>query len=282
MVLSREAAGRVPGKPVWFGPCQPLFVSPHLFLHLKLNPRHTQLLSGVPLAFIRVSTVFSLPGNVSLPFPLPGRAFPHRTTKSASVDWSHSGGTRRDQIAIVYIMVNKWKRKSLSCVRLFATPWTVRGILQARILEWVAFPFSRMVNKGLCFTKLPVVLIPPRLFCSLRTHLLSPWHKMTHCWSLLREERLPGRRAGMRPPTWKGLGKEVATHSSILACRIPWTEEPGGLMFMGSQRVGHDWVTKHTWIGRWAAWADLPVLRVWARSCTPDFHSHPLSQNWVT
>ena len=34
--------------------------------------------------------------------------------------------------------------KSLSCVRLFATPWTVvRGILQARILEWVAFPFSR-------------------------------------------------------------------------------------------------------------------------------------------
>ena len=35
----------------------------------------------------------------------------------------------------------KWK--SLSCVRLFATPWTVRGILQARILVWVAFPFSR-------------------------------------------------------------------------------------------------------------------------------------------
>ena len=52
-----------------------------LFFHLKLNPRHIQLLSGVPLAFIRVSTVFSLPGSVSLPFPLPGRAFPHRTTK---------------------------------------------------------------------------------------------------------------------------------------------------------------------------------------------------------
>ena len=35
--------------------------------------------------------------------------------------------------------------------------------------------------------------------------------------------------------------KEVmATHSSILARRIPWTEEPGGLQSMGSQRVGHD------------------------------------------
>ena len=34
------------------------------------------------------------------------------------------------------------------------------------------------------------------------------------------------------------LKKEMATHSSILAWRIPWTEEPGGLQSMGSQRVG--------------------------------------------
>ena len=33
--------------------------------------------------------------------------------------------------------------------------------------------------------------------------------------------------------------KDVATFSSILAWRIPWTEEPGGLQFIGSQRVGH-------------------------------------------
>ena len=33
------------------------------------------------------------------------------------------------------------------------------------------------------------------------------------------------------------LGKEMATHSSILACKISWTEEPGGLQSMGSQRV---------------------------------------------
>ena len=35
--------------------------------------------------------------------------------------------------------------------------------------------------------------------------------------------------------------KEMATHSSILAWRIPWTKEPGGLLSMGSHRVGYDW-----------------------------------------
>ena len=40
------------------------------------------------------------------------------------------------------------------------------------------------------------------------------------------------------------LEKEMATHASVLAWRIPWTEEPDRLQSMGSQRVGHDWVTK--------------------------------------
>ena len=40
------------------------------------------------------------------------------------------------------------------------------------------------------------------------------------------------------------LGKGMATHSSILAWRIPWTEEPGGLQSMGSQRIGHDLPTE--------------------------------------
>ena len=40
---------------------------------------------------------------------------------------------------------------------------------------------------------------------------------------------------------WKDpLEKGVATHSSILTWRVPWTEEPGGLQSMGSQRVRHD------------------------------------------
>ena len=48
----------------------------------------------------------------------------------------------------------------------------------------------------------------------------------TQIWSLGREDALE---------------KETATRSSILAWRIPWTEEPDGLQSMGSQRVRHGW-----------------------------------------
>ena len=63
-------------------------------------------------------------------------------------------------------------------------------------------------------------------------------------------------QAGKNPPTmWEtrvwSLGckdppeEGMATHSSVLAWRIPWTEKPGGLKSMGLQRVGHNWATKH-------------------------------------
>ena len=58
--------------------------------------------------------------------------------------------------------------------------------------------------------------------------------QMVRCLSTMRE-------------TWVGslgreesLEKEMVTHSSTLAWKIPWTEEPGRLQSMGSQRVGHD------------------------------------------
>ena len=49
------------------------------------------------------------------------------------------------------------------------------------------------------------------------------------------------QETGVRSLSWTDhLEKEMATHSSILAWRNPWTEEPGGLQSMGSQRDGHD------------------------------------------
>ena len=42
------------------------------------------------------------------------------------------------------------------------------------------------------------------------------------------------------------LEEDMTIHSGILAWRIPWAEEPGGLQSMGSQRVGHDYMTEHT------------------------------------
>ena len=57
-------------------------------------------------------------------------------------------------------------------------------------------------------------------------HLPIMWE--TRVWSLGQEDPLE---------------REMATHSSTLAWKILWVEEPGRLQFMGSQRVGHDWVT---------------------------------------
>ena len=55
-------------------------------------------------------------------------------------------------------------------------------------------------------------------------------------------KRLPAvRETQVRSLGWEdALEKEMATHLSILAWRIPWIEEPGGLQSMGLQRVGHD------------------------------------------
>ena len=59
---------------------------------------------------------------------------------------------------------------------------------------------------------------------------------------------------GSIPGSGRSLEKEMATHSSTLAWRIPWTEEPGGLQSMGWQRVGHAWATSLHFI------VDLPSL----------------------
>ena len=56
-----------------------------------------------------------------------------------------------------------------------------------------------------------------------------------------RIKHLPAmQETGVRPLGWEDpLEKEMAAHSSILAWRISWTEEPDGLQSTGSQRVGH-------------------------------------------
>ena len=58
-------------------------------------------------------------------------------------------------------------------------------------------------------------------------------------------KRLPAvRETRVQSLDWEDpLEKEMATHSSTLAWKIPWTEEPGRLQSMGLQRVGHDWAT---------------------------------------
>ena len=122
----------------------------------------------------------------------------------------------------------------------------VHGILQARILEWVTISFSSWFSVGVrkeysenanvsMFLNL-VSLMVSFIYISLRTSSVPA--------SLVAQmvKTLP---AVLETQVWllggeDALEKGIATHSSILAWRIPWTEEPGGLWSMGSQRVGHD------------------------------------------
>ena len=65
-------------------------------------------------------------------------------------------------------------------------------------------------------------------------------------WYSGKESACSAGEPGSIPGLENSLEEKMSTHSSILAWEIPWTEEPGGLQFMGLQRVGHNWGTKHS------------------------------------
>ena len=150
---------------------------------------------------------------------------------------------------------------------------SVHGILQARILEWIALPFSRWSSHPRNRTQ--VSCIAGRLFTIweadhfslLETHSLLITEDIaiilfslyltgfsfstsfdisyTFLWAFLvvqTAKNLPAmQEIWVQSLARKdSLEKEMVIHSSILAWRIPWTEEPGQLQSMGSQRVRHD------------------------------------------
>ena len=108
----------------------------------------------------------------------------------------------------------------------YCGPGTVLGIENAKISEMCLRPLITHV--------------------CLRLELASTqtWSGRSWCLSLKRN-CLQWKRLELHPCLGREdpLEKERATHSSILAGRIPWREEPGGLQTLGSQRVRHDWMT---------------------------------------
>ena len=80
--------------------------------------------------------------------------------------------------------------------------------------------------------------------CCANCFTLNSWENQTSLMAQM-VKRLPTMwEIWVQYLGWEDLlEKEMATHSSILAWKIPWMEEPGRLQSMGSQRVRHDWVT---------------------------------------
>ena len=145
---------------------------------------------------------------------------------------------------------------------------SVLEISRARILEWVALsyfkesshPGIKPMSSALASRVLyhwttrggpvdPVNAAKSEcpdffFYSSLRITLRSGWGRGFPYGSA--EKNLPAMQKTKETWGWSlgrddPLEKEMATHSSILAWEIPWTEEPGGLQSIGSQRVGHDW-----------------------------------------
>ena len=104
--------------------------------------------------------------------------------------------------------------------------------LSSGIWVWAVITLSQLFA---CFRRQACFLKEYRMYrgTSLVAQMVKnlPAVQETRVWSL-----------GQEDPLEKGM----ATHSSILAWRIPWTEEPGQLWSLKSQRVGHDWVTNTT------------------------------------
>ena len=122
---------------------------------------------------------------------------------------------------------------------------SVYGILQARILEWVAMSSCRGSSWprdqiSISYQKPPYTHTHTHTYVHIYTHRASQVALVVKNPTVIHETWV--RSLGGEDP----LEKEMVTHSSILAWRIPWTEEPGGLQSIGSQRVGHDWVHTHT------------------------------------
>ena len=111
---------------------------------------------------------------------------------------------------------------------------SVHGILQARVLEWIVIPFFRRSSPPRDQSQ--VSCIAGRFFAIWATREAQViWY--THIKNIMQELKVIRRKE----LHIHDLEKEKATHSSILAGKIPWTEGPGGLQSMGLQRVGHDW-----------------------------------------
>ena len=111
-------------------------------------------------------------------------------------------------------------------------------------LDIRAFPEHILMEQGneagisTCFVCL-FVFLKSRLWPSFRTSLVA---QMVKCLPTMWETWV--QSLGWEDP----LEKEMATHSSTIAWKIPWTERPGRLQSMGSQRVGNDWETPlHFW-----------------------------------
>ena len=158
--------------------------------------------------------------------------------KVASMSWDRKPRDKSTHLWVPYL----WQSESESevaqlcptlCDPVDCSPTgsSVHGILQARIMEWVAISLRLLIF-------LLAILIPACASSSPAFLMMYSAYKLNKRVSLV-AQRLKCLPAIQETWVWSlgqedTLEKEMATHSIILAWRIPWTEEPGGLQSTGS------------------------------------------------
>ena len=121
-------------------------------------------------------------------------------------------------------------------------PWIGKAILRKNGTGGINLPYFRLYYKATYCHQDRIVLAQRQKYRSVEQNR-KPRDKSTHLWTPLE--------------------KAMATHSSTLAWKIPWTEEPGRLQSMGSLRVRHDWETSlslFTFMHWRRKWQPIPVF----------------------
>ena len=153
-----------------------------------------------------------------------------------------------------------------------------QGNLKSQFLLWYLAGVDKLLYKFFRFTRLTFCSpfgenkISLGLFCLWASLMAQQWMICQQC-----------RRCGFDPGLGRSPEEEMATHSSILAWKIPWTDEPGGLQSKGSQRLKHDWVSEH-FVGtcwcRQGSWVlQLQVWDIGRKSKTQGTHHRVV--RWV-
>ena len=169
------------------------------------------------------------------------------TVKAESPDLVYGPHLRKAQlISSLFRQQKIFESESISCSvvsdslrhhGLQPTRLSVHGILQARILEWVAIPFFRGSSRPRDQTQ--VFCITDRFFAIWATREALQKILQKNVYFNIQYPRDSSLFVLDLPylDQEDTLEKGMATYSSLLVCRIPWREEPGGLQSMGSQRL---------------------------------------------
>ena len=133
----------------------------------------------------------------------------------------HLSLSRRREHILTHLMLNSPFTKS-------------KYILTFSLPLWSNFSeLSKVLSPRLKSSFSPQIKLDLQVPQGLKKKICLPMQKKQQTWT---------QSLGLEDP----LEVEMATHSSVLAWSIPWTEEPGGVQSTGSQRVIHDWAHTHT------------------------------------